>query len=167
MKTPVFCLGILQAPSHKRVQNMANTPVLSINHLVLTIEVDPDRQAQVKKRMDDALIKFKDSVEAHKPSGRYKVGYSLTAPNGEAINIEANPAREDYRYLRVSYSPAKLGPDGTEQFVEYLRYVLGENYPEEFYSGFVQEMVVGFELRGMFLNDSKSWLCIPKKSGEA
>ena len=128
-------------------------PVLSINTITLTISVDPEKQQEVQDRLTNALTLFQGRVSNRKPRGRYKDGYEFTVSPDTVINIDANPARAGYSYLKLSYSPAQLSQDGTALLVDYLNYILGDNYRELFYCGHVQEMVVGFDLREVILDN--------------
>ena len=132
---------------------MANKPHISIDKIVLTIAVDAERQPQVQKRMDDALLQFKDSLETQKPSGRYKTGYRLMTPSGESITVEAQPMREAYNYIRVGYAPSKVGQAGAEILASYLAEILGPYYRELFYGGRLQRIAVSFDIRGATLDD--------------
>lgn len=132
---------------------MANKPNVSIDQVVLTIAVDTECQPQVQNRMEDALIKFKGSLETQKPSGRYKAGYRLMTPSGESITIESQPMREAYNYIRVGYAPSKVGQAGAEILASYLAEILGPSYRDDFFAGRLQRIEVSFDIRGANLDD--------------
>ena len=132
---------------------MANLPVLSIDYMVLTIPIAPEQQKEIQGRMEHALTLYQNSLESQRPQGRYRFGYTLTAPNGEAIQIESQPLRVDYNYLKLAYSPARIGPEGTALLAIYLSEILGPSYREDFYGGRLQRIEVSFELQGMILDN--------------
>ena len=132
---------------------MSNIPRISINEFNLTIQVDSDHQQKVQGQMEHALAIFPNMLTNRKKRGLYKSRYALTTPNGQVINIEANPAREGYHYLKLSYSPANLSQDETELLANYLNEILGPSYREDFYSGRLQRIQVSFDLRGLLLSD--------------
>ena len=90
---------------------------------------------------------------SQRPQGRYRFSYLLSTPNGEGIQIEAQPTREGYNYIRVEYSPDQIGPEGAECLADYLSNVLGTAYQDSFYGGRLQKMVVSFELYDVELGD--------------
>jgi hypothetical protein len=128
-------------------------PVLSIDYMVLTIPIAPEQQQEIQGRMEHALTLYQNSLESQRPQGRYRFGYLLTTQNGEAIQIESQPSRVDYNYLKLVYSPARIGPEGTALLGNYLSEILGPSYREEFYGGRLQRIEVSFELQGMLLSD--------------
>lgn len=128
-------------------------PLISIDHMVLTISIDPEQQKEVQRRMDHALTLFPNRLENKKPRGRYKNGYEFTVSPDTVINVEANPAREGYNYLKLSYSPANLGQCGTELLVNYLREIVGETYRNEFFGGRLQCITLSFNLQDVSLDD--------------
>ncbi len=132
---------------------MATLPSLSIDNIVLTIPIEPEQEQEIQDRLTNATNLFPGRVSNRKPRGRYKDGYEFTVSPDTVINIDANPARAGYSYLKLSYSPAQLSQDGTALLVDYLSYILGENYRELFHCGHVQEMVVGFDLREVILDN--------------
>ena len=132
---------------------MRPLPRLFIDTLELTIPVDEDQKQAVQDRLNDASERWLDSLTSHPPQGRYAYRYKLEVPNGGIITIKAAPARQTANYLKLEYKPDQIGADGTTALAEYLAFVLGETYREDFYLGNVNRIDITFDVRRVPIED--------------
>ncbi len=132
---------------------MPTLPRLFIDTLELTIPVDDDQKEAVQDRLNDASEHWLDSLTSHPPQGRYAYRYKLEVPNGGIITIKAAPGRQTANYLKLEYKPDQIGADGTTALAEYLAFVLGETYREDFYLGNVNRIDITFDVRRVPIED--------------
>ncbi len=92
-------------------------------------------------------------VQSSPRTGAYGSRYALTAPNGEIVKIEANPHKPSNAYMRLDYSPEKIGIEGTTTLAATLAGCLGPNYREYFYQGTATRLDATFDLRRIPLRD--------------
>lgn len=81
----------------------------------------------------------------HPPQGRYAYRYKLEVPNGGTVTIKAGPARQTANYLKLEYKPDQVGANGASALAEYLSFVLGETYRDDFYLGNVNRIDITFD----------------------
>ena len=132
---------------------MRPLPRLFIDTLELTSPVDDDQKEAVQDRLNDASEHWLDSLTSHPPQGRYAYRYKLEVPNGGIITIKAAPGRQTANYLKLEYKPDQIGADGTTTLAEYLAFVLGETYREDFYLGNVNRIDITFDVRRVPIED--------------
>ena len=124
---------------------MRPLPRLFIDTLELTIPVDEDQKQAVQDRLNDASEHWLDSLTSHSPQGRYAYRYKLEVPNGGTVTIKAGPARQAANYLKLEYKPDQVGANGASALAEYLSFVLGETYRDDFYLGNVNRIDITFD----------------------
>ncbi|MCK7471703.1 MAG: hypothetical protein MZU95_13715 [Desulfomicrobium escambiense] len=104
---------------------------------------------------------------------RYRMKYVLTLPNGEKINILAQPReseaaraerlrnnRPPRNYLKLEYSPEKIRPEGKAILFERLATILGDTFREDFRRGRVDRADFTFDIRrtklcNLWIEDTK------------
>lgn len=126
---------------------MRPLPRLFIDTFELTIPVDEDQKQTVQDRLSDASERWINNLTSHTPQGRYEYRYKLEAPNGAVITIKSSPARRAANYLKLEYKPDQIGRDGASMLAAFLRFILGETYRQDFYSGNVNRMDITFDVR--------------------
>ncbi len=132
---------------------MANLPRLTIDAITLTIPVSPEQQSVVQGRLEQADDAFPDTLATLTRRGRYLHRYALTTPSGEAIFILSQPKKADEHYLALEYSPEAVGPEGAALLADYLLYVLGPTYRQDFHGGIVKQMTVAWNINGVLLEN--------------
>jgi replication initiation factor len=125
---------------------MSPLPRLFIDTLELTIAVEEQRQQDVQERLTDAE-RWSDILAESASRGRYRYRYELVTPSGNVIAINARPMTHTANYLKLEYSPEKVGPEGAALIADYLGFVLGSNYREAFYQGTVGRLDATFDVR--------------------
>lgn len=126
---------------------MRPLPRLFIDTLELTIAVGEQLQSYVQERLEDASEGWPDNLIITTSRGRYRYRYELTAPNGNHITIKAQPRIRRDNYLKLEYSPDKVGPEGAALLASYLEFILGSNYRDDFYQGRVNRLDATFDVR--------------------
>lgn len=132
---------------------MATLPRLFIDKLVLTIDVSEQRRALVQDQLSNASEPFYDNLTNPAPRGRYRYRYELTVPNGEVITIQSQPASASHNYLKLEYSPERIGSDGAGLLATYLNFVLGPQFRQDFYQGHVDRIDITFDVHRLRLDD--------------
>lgn len=129
-------------------------PRLFIDTLNLTIQIPVQERQAVDAWLQESS-RFGDWPlnQSNARAGAYGSRYSLTAPNGEIVKIEANPHNPSNAYLRLEYSPEKIGIEGATTLAATLAGCLGSNYREYFYQGTATRLDVTFDLRRIPLRD--------------
>lgn len=129
-------------------------PRLFIDTLNLTIRVP----VQERQAVDEWLRETSRFGEwpLNQPNARtvkYRSIYALNTPNGEIVKIEANPYKPTNAYMRLDYSPEKIGLEGAAMLAATLAGCLGQNYREYFYQGTATRLDATFDLRRIPLRD--------------
>ena len=132
---------------------MRPLPRLFIDTLELTIAIEEQRQRHVQERLEYAGERWRANLIELQARGRYRFRYELSTPSGRAIAIQSQPTSRRGNYLKLEYSPEKIGADGAELFAEYLSAILGPSYREDFYQGYVSRIDVTFDTRRVSLDD--------------
>lgn len=130
---------------------MSTLPRLFIDTLELSLRIELQHQQMVQERLEHACGRF--NVTEHEARGRYRYRYKLTISDGQKITIKARPASQTANFLKLEYSPDKVGPDGAASLAAYLQYVIGANYRETFYEGRVNRIDATFDVRRIPLNE--------------
>ena len=74
-------------------------------------------------------------------------------PGGGTITIKAEPEKQASNYLKLEYKPEQIGTEGARTLVQYLRFVLGETYREDFYQGNVNRLDATFDIHRMSIEN--------------
>lgn len=125
---------------------MSSLPRLFIDTLELTIPVDEDRKQVVQERLDDASEHWPDSLISLPARRPYARRYQLDIPGGGTITVKAAPENQASNYLKLEYKPEQIGIEGARTLAQYLRFVLGETYREDFYQGNVNRLDATFDI---------------------
>lgn len=126
---------------------MSSLPRLFIDTLELTIPVDEGRKQVVQERLDDASERWPDNLISLPARRPYARRYQLDMPGGGTITIKAEPEKQASNYLKLEYKPEQIGTEGARTLAQYLRFVLGETYREDFYQGNVNRLDATFDIR--------------------
>ena len=132
---------------------MRPLPRLFIDTLELTIAIEEQRQQHVQERLEHASECLGSNLIEQPARGRYSFRYALSTPNGGVITIQSQPTWRRGNYLKLEYSPEKIGPEGAELLAEYLSAILGPTYREDFYQGYVSRIDVTFDTHRVSLDD--------------
>jgi hypothetical protein len=132
---------------------MSTVPRLFIDTLELTIPVEEHRQQLVQERLEYAGERWRANLIELQARGRYRFRYELSTPSDHTITIQSQPASRRGNYLKLAYSPEKIGPEGAEFLAEYLSAILGPTCREEFYQGYVSRIDVTFDIHRVSLDN--------------
>jgi len=129
-------------------------PRLFIDTLNLTMQIPvQERQAVDAWLQESSRFGEWPLNQSNARTGTYGSRYDLTAPNGKIVKIEVNPRNPSNAYMRLDYSPEKIGIEGATTLAETLAGCLGPNYREYFYQGIATRLDATFDLRRIPLRD--------------
>lgn len=132
---------------------MRPLPRLFIDTLELTISIEEQRQQRVQERLEYAGERWRSNLIEQQARGRYSFRYELSTPNGGVITIHSRPRQQRGNYLKLEYSPEKIGASGAELLAEYLREILGPTFRADFYQGYVLRIDATFDIHRVSLDD--------------
>lgn len=129
-------------------------PRLFIDTLNLTVQIPvQERQAVEAWLQESSSFGEWPLNQSNARTGTYRARYALTTPNGEIVKIEVNPHKASNAYMRLEYSPEKIGIEGATTLAATLAGCLGLDYREYFYQGTATRLDATFDLRRIPLRD--------------
>lgn len=130
----------------------ANLPKLFIDTLAITLPVSAERCRQVQQRLDNRDRWYDDLHACDHRKGVYEYRYLLHVAGGE-IDIFSSPQKEGRNFLKIEYSPNKIGIEGGEALASFLLYLIGDNFREAFYSATPSRLHIAFDIKRVLLSE--------------